>query len=69
MMISMVLCGLGVGQLLQAKPNESAFVAACLSLSSTPLVVKFLTPHSESHGEESMYSPVYASCTCIYLGL
>ncbi len=55
MMMSMVLCGLAVGHLLQAKPNESAFVASCLSLSSTPLVVKFLTPHSESQGEESMY--------------
>ena len=49
MMFVMVLCGLVVGVVLKASANESAFVAACLSLSSTPLVVKFLTHSHRDH--------------------
>ena len=53
MMLLMILCGLGVGIVLVASPSESSFVAACLSLSSTPLVVKFLTPASSGQDEDS----------------
>ena len=59
MMILMVVAELGISFLLNSKPTEGAFVAACLSLSSTPLVVKFLSPSQETNGEDSMY---YCNC-------
>ncbi|XP_013381267.1 transmembrane and coiled-coil domain-containing protein 3-like, partial [Lingula anatina] len=43
MMSVMVIAGIVVGLQLKSTINESAFVSACLSLSSTPLVVKFLS--------------------------
>ena len=47
MMFLMTLCGLIVGGFLKADPAESAFVAASLSLSSTPIVVNFLNPSNQ----------------------
>ena len=52
MMVLMVLGGLGLGAALKASPSESMFVAACLSLSSTPLVVRFLSPPSDAPASE-----------------
>ena len=42
MTITMIVFSIIFGSLLNIIPRQSAFVAACLSLSSTPLVVKFL---------------------------
>ena len=42
MTIAMIVFGVIFGSFLHIIPRQSAFVAACLSLSSTPLVVKFL---------------------------
>ena len=59
MMLLTVLCGLGLSFLLKSKPTEGAFVAACLSLSSTPLVVKFLSPSGDSNADDSMFYTIF----------
>ena len=41
-MVVIVIFGMFGGMFFGILPEQSAFVAACLSLSSTPLVVKFL---------------------------
>lgn len=51
-MVAMVLGGIGLGAAMSTPVGESVFVAACLSLSSTPLVVKFLSPASEKQDDE-----------------
>ena len=43
----LIVCGLFLGSVLHVSWRESVFVSACLSLSSTPLVVKFLTPGND----------------------
>ncbi len=53
MMGMMIVIGVGIGLIVGAPPNESTFVASCLSLSSTPLVVRFLTPERDSQAEDS----------------
>ncbi|XP_022093461.1 transmembrane and coiled-coil domain-containing protein 3-like isoform X2 [Acanthaster planci] len=42
MTVIMIVFGVVFGYIVNIIPGESAFIAACLSLSSTPLVVKFL---------------------------
>ena len=42
----MIACGVGIGAVVGAGPHESSFVSACFSLSSTPLIVRFLSPGS-----------------------
>ena len=46
-MAAMILLGVLFGHVIDTSLNESAFIAACLSLSSTPLVVRFLETHKE----------------------
>ncbi|CAH1781152.1 unnamed protein product [Owenia fusiformis] len=43
----MVAFGVLLGNIVYASHSESAFIAACLSLSSTPLVVRFLSSNKE----------------------
>ncbi|XP_077987807.1 transmembrane and coiled-coil domain-containing protein 3-like isoform X2 [Glandiceps talaboti] len=50
MTILMMIFGLIWGYLLHIIPSQSVFVAACLSLSSTPLVVKFLGSQEKDTG-------------------
>nr|XP_002739865.1 PREDICTED: transmembrane and coiled-coil domain-containing protein 3-like [Saccoglossus kowalevskii] len=57
MTILMMVCGLMFGYMLKIIPSQSVFVAACLSLSSTPLVVKFLGSQEKDTGQgDSEYS-------------
>lgn len=49
MSVLMMVYGVVFGFVLHIIPRQSAFVAACLSLSSTPLVVKFLSTSSSSN--------------------
>lgn len=42
MTLLMIAFGLFWGHLLQIRPTQSVFVSTCLSLSSTPLVSRFL---------------------------
>ena len=58
MMVAMVLGGLGLGLIVHAQLNESAFVSACLSLSSTPLIIKFLTPVTDNPNDEGEHRQV-----------
>ena len=44
----LIVCGVMLGSSLSVSWRESVFVSACLSLSSTPLVVKFLSPSVET---------------------
>ncbi|KAK2167766.1 hypothetical protein LSH36_24g05021 [Paralvinella palmiformis] len=44
MTVLLLFCGVCVGLMLGAAIKECVFIAICLSLSSTPLVVKFLNP-------------------------
>ncbi|XP_071951694.1 transmembrane and coiled-coil domain-containing protein 3-like [Antedon mediterranea] len=53
MTMLMVLFGLVCGYFLHIAPSQSTFIAACLSLSSTPLVVKFLgSTHKHGKAED-----------------
>jgi Kef-type K+ transport system membrane component KefB len=49
MMIMIIVFGMFGGTFFGILPQQSLFVAACLSLSSTPLIVKFL---GNKHGEQ-----------------
>ncbi|XP_055282724.1 transmembrane and coiled-coil domain-containing protein 3 isoform X2 [Moschus berezovskii] len=51
MTLLMVAFGLAWGHLLQIRPAQSVFISACLSLSSTPLVSKFLAGSARSDKE------------------
>lgn len=51
MTLLMVAFGLVWGHLLQIRPTQSVFISTCLSLSSTPLVSKFLVGSSRSDKE------------------
>ncbi|XP_044782973.1 transmembrane and coiled-coil domain-containing protein 3 isoform X8 [Bubalus bubalis] len=51
MTLLMVAFGLVWGHLLQIRPTQSVFISACLSLSSTPLVSKFLVGSARSDKE------------------
>ncbi|XP_023973226.1 transmembrane and coiled-coil domain-containing protein 3 isoform X1 [Physeter macrocephalus] len=51
MTLLMVAFGLVWGHLLQIRPTQSVFISACLSLSSTPLVSKFLVGSTRSDKE------------------
>ncbi|XP_066872478.1 transmembrane and coiled-coil domain-containing protein 3 isoform X7 [Kogia breviceps] len=51
MTLLMVAFGLVWGHLLQIRPTQSIFISACLSLSSTPLVSKFLVGSTRSDKE------------------
>lgn len=42
MTVLMIAFGLLWGHLLQIRPTQSVFISTCLSLSSTPLVSRFL---------------------------
>ncbi|XP_038050622.1 transmembrane and coiled-coil domain-containing protein 3-like isoform X2 [Patiria miniata] len=54
MTVIMIAFGIFFGYILSIIPSESAFIAACMSLSSTPLVVKFLSVgHSKDDKEIS----------------
>eukprot|EP00057_Strongylocentrotus_purpuratus_P024166 XP_011678640.1 PREDICTED: transmembrane and coiled-coil domain-containing protein 3 [Strongylocentrotus purpuratus] len=62
MSVLMIVYGILFGYALHIIPRQSAFIAACLSLSSTPLVVKFLSTSSNStrgrdKEEDHEYSP------------
>ena len=47
MMSSMIVIGILWGLFFSIRPQQSLFVAACLSLSSTPLVSKFVDNRNE----------------------
>lgn len=51
MTVLMVAFGLLWGHLLQIRPTQSVFISTCLSLSSTPLVSKFLVGSARSDKE------------------
>ncbi|XP_069458191.1 transmembrane and coiled-coil domain-containing protein 3 isoform X1 [Ovis canadensis] len=51
MTLLMVAFGLVWGHLLQIRPTQSVFISTCLSLSSTPLVSKFLVGSARSDKE------------------
>ncbi|XP_061026824.1 transmembrane and coiled-coil domain-containing protein 3 isoform X3 [Eubalaena glacialis] len=51
MTLLMVAFGLVWGHLLQIRPTQSVFISTCLSLSSTPLVSKFLVGSTRSDKE------------------
>ena len=51
MTLLMVAFGLVWGHLLQIRPTQSVFISTCLSLSSTPLVSKFLVGSTRSDRE------------------
>ncbi|XP_033699710.1 transmembrane and coiled-coil domain-containing protein 3 isoform X3 [Tursiops truncatus] len=51
MTLLMVAFGLLWGHLLQIRPTQSVFISTCLSLSSTPLVSKFLVGSARSDKE------------------
>ncbi|XP_033096132.1 transmembrane and coiled-coil domain-containing protein 3-like isoform X2 [Anneissia japonica] len=61
-MTTLMICfGLVFGYFLHIVPRHSVFIAACLSLSSTPLVVKFLGS-AHKHGKaEDIEDPDYSS--------
>lgn len=65
MMSIMVLCGLVVSTFLATSTfSESAFIAACFSLSSTPLVVKFTaSPNNNTTTKTGRYG---VSSNCCY---
>uniref|UniRef100_UPI00358FBB88 transmembrane and coiled-coil domain-containing protein 3 isoform X2 n=1 Tax=Myxine glutinosa TaxID=7769 RepID=UPI00358FBB88 len=48
----MSVAGLAWGYGLNIAPKQSLFISACLSLSSTPLVSKFLSGHARPHRED-----------------
>ena len=50
MIVLTIVFGMFGGMCFGILPQQSAFVAACLSLSSTPLIVKFL---GSKHGEHT----------------
>ncbi|XP_063966947.1 transmembrane and coiled-coil domain-containing protein 3-like isoform X1 [Lytechinus pictus] len=52
MSVLMIIYGILFGFALHIIPRQSAFIAACLSLSSTPLVVKFLSSNSARREKE-----------------
>ena len=52
MSVAMIVFGIIFGSVLNIIPKQSAFVAACLSLSSTPLVVKFLGAGNQKEKKE-----------------
>lgn len=53
MMFLIVIFGMLGGMCFGILPKQSAFVAACLSLSSTPLIVKFLgNKHGDQHSSK-----------------
>uniref|UniRef100_UPI000E558974 transmembrane and coiled-coil domain-containing protein 3-like n=1 Tax=Urocitellus parryii TaxID=9999 RepID=UPI000E558974 len=54
MTLLMTAFGLLWGHLLQIKPTQSVFIATCLSLSSTPLVSRFLAGSARSDKEGSV---------------
>ncbi|XP_060039745.1 transmembrane and coiled-coil domain-containing protein 3 isoform X5 [Erinaceus europaeus] len=57
MALLMTACGLLGGHLLHIKPTQSVFVSCCLSLSSTPLVSRFLAGSTRGDREgEADYS-------------
>ena len=60
MMSSMIIIGVVWGSFFGILPQQSLFVAACLSLSSTPLVSKFVENKNEDHsikGNKSLIHP------------
>ncbi|XP_071798584.1 transmembrane and coiled-coil domain-containing protein 3-like [Asterias amurensis] len=60
MTVVMVVFGIFFGFVLDIIPSESAFIAACLSLSSTPLVVKFLSVgHPKADKESAIDVPEF----------
>ncbi|XP_043927150.1 transmembrane and coiled-coil domain-containing protein 3 [Protopterus annectens] len=52
MTLLMIICGLIWGHLLQIRPTQSIFVSTCLSLSSTPLVSRFLAAGARGGDKE-----------------
>uniref|UniRef100_A0A8C5LY17 Transmembrane and coiled-coil domains 3 n=1 Tax=Leptobrachium leishanense TaxID=445787 RepID=A0A8C5LY17_9ANUR len=59
MTVLMIACGLLWGHLLQIRPTQSVFISTCLSLSSTPLVSRFLSGGSRGDKEGDLdYSSV-----------
>ncbi|XP_072034800.1 transmembrane and coiled-coil domain-containing protein 3-like [Amphiura filiformis] len=61
MTVAMIVFGIIFGSLLNIIPRQSAFVAACLSLSSTPLVVKFLSAGGNQKREKEEGEIEYSS--------
>ena len=51
-MVIMIVFGIFWGFCFGILPQQSAFVAACLSLSSTPLVAKFVESKSDDHSKK-----------------
>lgn len=52
MTLLMIICGLIWGHLLQIRPTQSVFISTCLSLSSTPLVSRFLAAGARGGDKE-----------------
>lgn len=51
MTLLMIAFGLLWGHLLQIRPTQSVFISTCLSLSSTPLVSRFLVGSARGEKE------------------
>lgn len=60
----MVLAGLVWGQLLDLHPTQTVFISSCLSLSSTPLVSRFLAGASRGEPKEGELD-----CSSVLLGM
>lgn len=68
MTLLMIAFGLLWGHLLQIRPTQSVFISTCLSLSSTPLVSRFLvgSARGEKEGRRS-HVLSYVEVLCVEL--
>ena len=63
------MCGLCIGTVLGSGPHESAFVSACFSLSSTPLIARFLSTGSSGQEDGNNNSDKYNDIVFIFFKL
>lgn len=64
MTVLMIAFGLLWGHLLQIRPTQSVFISTCLSLSSTPLVSRFLA--GSVRGDKEGKYDLNTDCSSIY---
>lgn len=65
----MVATGLIWGQVLHIQPTQTVFVSTCLSLSSTPLVSRFLAGGSRGDKDGKSTSVLVAEQDCDFLNI
>lgn len=63
----MVGAGLMWGQVLRIRPTQTVFISTCLSLSSTPLVSRFLAGGSRGDKEGTEVSVHKTELECILM--